>query len=70
MSRVAEGSIAYIGPVAKGSVEWLSLGVEQVPDVSQTGHLKHLWLLLNHLSAQIRRQFMVKGISVYVLWQT
>ena len=45
---------SYVRPVAEGGVEGLPLRVEQVPDVTQTGDFKHLRLLLNHLSAQVR----------------
>lgn len=46
------GSLAYVGPVAKGSVEGLPLWVEQVPDVAQTGDFKNLRLLLDDLSGK------------------
>lgn len=42
--------VSIIGPVAECCVERLSVGVEQVPDVTETGNFKHLRLLLNHLS--------------------
>lgn len=46
------GHIAYIGPVAKGSVEGLPLWVEEVPDVTETGNFKNLRLLLDNLSGK------------------
>lgn len=46
------GRIAYVGPVAKGSVEGLPLWVEEVPDVTETGDFKNLRLLLDNLSGQ------------------
>lgn len=46
------GSIAYVGPVAKGGVEGLPLWVEEVPDVTETGDFKNLRLLLDNLSGK------------------
>lgn len=40
---------AYIGPVAKGSIEWLFVWTEKVFNVSQACDFKDLWLLLNNL---------------------
>lgn len=48
-------SAAYVAPIAKGSVEGLSLWVEEVPDVTETGDFKNLRLLLNNLSGKHRR---------------
>lgn len=45
--------VAYISPVPERRVEGLSLWVEQVPDVPETSNFKHLWFLLNNLSAQV-----------------
>lgn len=39
----------YCGSVAKGGVERLRVGMEEVFDVRQTLHLELLWFLLNHL---------------------
>lgn len=50
------GSTAYVGPVAKGGVEWLSLWVEEFPDVTETGNFKDLRLLLNNLSGKHRAE--------------
>lgn len=46
------GSLAYVGPVAKGSVEGLPLWVEQLPDVAETGDFENLGLLLDDLSGK------------------
>lgn len=46
-------SIAYIRPVAESRIERLFVWSEQVPDVTKTGDLKNLWLLLNHLPARV-----------------
>lgn len=46
------GSTAYVGPVAEGGVEGLSLWVEEFPDVTETGNFKDLRLLLNNLSGK------------------
>lgn len=43
----------YIDPVAKGSVEWLSVWIEKVSNVSQACDFKDLWLLLNYLPVKI-----------------
>lgn len=55
-SKGRVGSTAYVGPVAKGGVEWLSLWVEEFPDVTETGNFKDLRLLLNNLSGKHRAE--------------
>lgn len=39
----------HVGPVSEGSIEGLSVGQEQLLDVTQAGDFEHLWFLLNHL---------------------
>lgn len=41
--------ICIVSSVAEGGVEGLSDETEQISDISETGDLKHLRLLLNHL---------------------
>lgn len=46
---------AYCGPVSKRCIKWLLVGIEEIPDVIETLHLKYLRFLLNHLSVKHTR---------------
>lgn len=46
---------AYCGPVSKCCIKWLLVGVEEIPDVIETLHLKYLRFPLNHLSVKHTR---------------
>lgn len=60
-------SEAYVSPVTEGSIERLSVWVEQVSDVTETGDLKNLRLLLNHLPEKTRGGFIVTEVRPFQL---
>lgn len=41
--------VSIVSSVAERSVERPSVGMEEISDIRETGDLKNLWLLLDHL---------------------